>query len=225
SILRKKFPSYKKVSDVGISGHYENVSGFHDDNLIDMYFLKETLPGYFWIFKLPDDRVNVGIYTTKENLLKTKQNLKSMITDIISGHPEISERFKNAKKIDEAKGWKLPIFFKRIFSKRNLYGYRYLFIGDSASLIDPITGEGIGNALLSGNYAAQALLKAYKNGDFDSNQIDLYRRLLAKKFKYEFRIHTFSRGFFKNPIVLEACFSLIKNLKSFNSFISKRLYK
>ncbi|MDA3837517.1 MAG: NAD(P)/FAD-dependent oxidoreductase [Candidatus Delongbacteria bacterium] len=225
SILRKKFPSYRNISDVGITGHYENVSGFHKDNLIDMYFLKETLPGYFWIFKLPDDRVNVGVYTTKENLLKTKQNLKTMITDIISGHPEISERFKNAKKVDEVKGWKLPIFFKRIFSKKNLYGSRHLFIGDSASLIDPITGEGIGNALLSGNYAAQTLKEAYKNGKIDSSELNQYRKLLVEKFKYELPIHTFFRVFFKNSIILEMCFSLIKNLKSFNSFISKRLYK
>jgi geranylgeranyl reductase family protein len=225
SILRKKFPSYRNISDVGITGHYENVSGFHKDNLIDMYFLKETLPGYFWIFKLPDNRVNVGIYTTKDNLLKTKQNLKTMITDIISGHPEISERFKNSNKVDEAKGWKLPIFFKRIFSQKNLYGNRHLFIGDSASLIDPITGEGIGNALLSGNYAAQTLKEAYKNGKIDSSELNQYRKLLVEKFKYELPIHTFFRVFFKNSIILEMCFSLIKNLKSFNSFISKRLYK
>ena len=139
--------------------------------------------------------------------------------------PEISERFKNAKKVDEAKGWKLPIFFKRIFSKKNLYGHRYLFVGDSASLIDHITGEGIGNAILSGNYAAQAIKRALKNSNFVQKELDQYRRLLVNKFKYEFRIHTFSRIFFKNSIVLEICFSLIKNLKSFNSFISKRLYK
>jgi flavin-dependent dehydrogenase len=92
-------------------------------------------------------------------------------------------------------------------------------------LIDPITGEGIGNALLSGNYAAKTLKEAYKNGKIDSRELDQYRRLLVKKFKYEMPIHTFSRAFFKSSIVLEICFSLIKNLKSFNSFISKKLYK
>jgi flavin-dependent dehydrogenase len=225
SILRNKYPSFRKNSDVGISAHYKNVSGFHDDNLIDMYFLKETLPGYFWVFKLPDNKANVGVYTTKENLKKNKLNLKLMIKEIISKHQDISERFKEANQIDDEKGWKLPVLFKRVFNGKNLYGPRHLFIGDSVSLIDPITGEGIGNALLSGNYAAKTLRKVFKNGDVFNNELDIYRRLLVKKFKYELKIHIISRILFKNLLVLEVCFSLVKNLKLINSKIAKRLYK
>ncbi|MCK5760634.1 MAG: NAD(P)/FAD-dependent oxidoreductase, partial [Candidatus Delongbacteria bacterium] len=225
SILKNNFPSFTKTDDIGVSTHYENVSGFHGDNLIDMYFLKETLPGYFWIFKLPNDQANVGVYTTKENLLKNKRNLRSMIKDIISEHPEISKRFENAKQLDEVKGWKLPILFRKVFKSKNLYGKRYLFIGDAASLIDPITGEGIGNALVSSNYAAEAIKSVFKNGNFDYRELDIYRRLLVKKFRYELIIHVFSRILFINSIVLEICFSLIKNLKYFNAQISKRLYK
>ena len=225
SILRKEFPSSKKVIDIGLSGHYENVSGFHSDNLIDMYFLKETLPGYFWIFRLPDNQANVGLFSTKDKFMKSNENLKSMIKNIITDHPEISKRFENAKQLDEVKGWQLPILFRKIFSKVNLYGEKHLFIGDAASLIDPITGEGIGNALVSANFASKAIKSAFKNGNFDHNELDIYRRLLVKKFRYELMIHTFSRVFFRNSIVLEACFSLIKNLKYINAQISKRLYK
>ncbi|MBN2790311.1 MAG: geranylgeranyl reductase family protein [Candidatus Delongbacteria bacterium] len=225
SILRTKYPSYRKVSDIGISCHFKNVSGFHNDNLIDMYFLNETLPGYFWIFKLPGNKANVGVYTTRECVNKNKLNLKALIKQIISNHPEISVRFNNAEQIDDVKGWKLPILFKRVFDRNNLYGHRYLFIGDSASLIDPVTGEGIGNALLSGNYAATAIKEALSSGAYYRKGLEIYRNLLLKKLKYELKIHLYGRNLFKNKTILEFCFSLIKNLKLINLQISKRLYK
>lgn len=225
SVLRKKYPSFKKFSDIGVSVHFKNVTGLHNDNLIDMYFLKETLPGYFWIFKLPDGKVNVGIYTTSKKLLKDKSNLKKMIREIINKYPNISRRFKDSIQIDKVKGWKLPILFKRILDKKNLYGHRYLFIGDSASLIDPITGEGIGNALLSGNYSAIAIKKALNSESYNHNDLEIYKKLLLKKFKYEFKIHLYARDLFKNKVILEICFSIIKNLKILNTQISRRLYK
>jgi geranylgeranyl reductase family protein len=40
-----------------------------------------------------------------------------------------------------------------------------LLIGDAAGLVDPLTGEGISFAMQSGNFAAQAILKAAGKGD------------------------------------------------------------
>ncbi len=45
----------------------------------------------------------------------------------------------------------LPLGSKR----RKLAGERYLLTGDAAYLIDPFTGEGIGNALYTGRIAAE----------------------------------------------------------------------
>jgi flavin-dependent dehydrogenase len=41
-------------------------------------------------------------------------------------------------------------------------------LGDAASLIDPFTGEGIGNALKSGMYAADAIADALANPSWET---------------------------------------------------------
>jgi len=47
-------------------------------------------------------------------------------------------------------------------------GNRYLLAGDAAFLIDPFTGEGIGNALYSGRMAANQAAKALEANDFSA---------------------------------------------------------
>lgn len=53
-------------------------------------------------------------------------------------------------------------------------GNRYMLCGDAANLIDPATGEGIGNAMLSGRLAAEQAVECLKNNVFDANYIKQY---------------------------------------------------
>lgn len=82
--------------------------------------------------------------------------LKKKLEEIIHTHPLISKRFENAKKEGEVSGWGLPLGSL----KRSVTGDNYLLTGDAGSLIDPFTGEGIGNALLSGMLAAETISQA-----------------------------------------------------------------
>ena len=44
---------------------------------------------------------------------------------------------------------------------------RYLLVGDAASLINPLSGEGIANAVRSGRVAAEHLMDAFERDRFD----------------------------------------------------------
>ena len=74
------------------------------------------------------------------------------------------ERFANAKLTGEIKGWTLPLGSK----KRKAAFNGAILLGDAASLIDPFTGEGIGNALTSAKIAAPVIEKAFKEKNFQS---------------------------------------------------------
>jgi flavin-dependent dehydrogenase len=82
---------------------------------------------------------------------KKKLNLKKEFEKIIASHPAIAPRFREAEQIGEVKLYGLPLGSK----KRQLSGDHYMLTGDAAMLIDPFTGEGIGNAMMSGMLAAQ----------------------------------------------------------------------
>jgi flavin-dependent dehydrogenase len=60
-------------------------------------------------------------------------------------------------------------------------GEGYLLCGDAAALIEPATGEGIGNAMLSGKLAAEHLKRAFVEGDLSSGNLKSYDEEVYRK--------------------------------------------
>lgn len=148
----------------GIRAYYEGVEGMHPQHFIELHFLPEMLPGYFWIFPLPNGMANVGAGMLSSEVSRRKVNLKNDMLKAIEQNPAIRERFKNAKLHGKIQGWGLPLGSK----KRPLSGDNFMLVGDAGSLIDPFTGEGIGNALYSGMMAAGHIAEAVAQKRFDA---------------------------------------------------------
>jgi flavin-dependent dehydrogenase len=162
----------------------------HWKNFIELHFIKDILPGYFWIFPLPGNQVNVGIGIRSDVVSKRKINLRDKFNDIVHTHPAISERFKHAKALEEPRGWGLPLGSKL----RTLSGDNFLLTGDAASLIDPFTGEGIGNAMLSGMIAARSAREAMAQERYDENFLRQYRQEVYRKLGPELKLsHTLQK--------------------------------
>ncbi len=175
----------KRNKIVAIRAYYKNISGFDNRNLGELHFLKEIIPGYFWIFPLGNNEYNIGIGSSKILLKKNKIILKQLLNEIITKNPIISQRFKNAELIGRVEADSLPIGGENT----QIYGNRFLLIGDAASLIDPFSGEGIGNALLSGEIASKTILNCFSKNDFSENEIKIYHKAINKRLSGEFKIH------------------------------------
>lgn len=172
----------------GVRAYYQNVSGNNADNFIELHFLKSLLPGYLWIFPLPNGEANVGVGMLSEDVRKKKVNLKKSLEHIIQTDPIIKERFKNAQLISNIEGYGLPLGSK----KRTLSGERYMLVGDAAYLIDPFTGEGIGNGMYSGRIAALQAAERIKTGDYSAAALAAYDaevyRILGPELKLSARM-------------------------------------
>jgi geranylgeranyl reductase family protein len=154
----------------GLRAYYTNITPSNPDNFIELHFLKGLVPGYFWFFPLPNGEANVGVGLLSHTIRKKKLNLKKILLDIVANDPIFKERFKDATLIGGIEGYGLPLGSK----KRKLSGDRYMLTGDAASLIDPLTGEGIGNALYSGRIAAFQAAQALKANDFSAARLKSY---------------------------------------------------
>lgn len=154
----------------GIRAYYKGVEGLHPQNFIELHFLDELLPGYFWIFPLPNGMANVGAGILSKSASRKKVNLREKMLAIIQNNPQIAPRFKNATQEGKVQGWGLPLGSK----KRPISGNGFLLTGDAASLIDPFTGEGIGNAMICGRFAAQTIQKALENKNFSAGALAAY---------------------------------------------------
>ncbi len=156
----------------GVRCYYENVGEMIDQT--ELHFVKKAIPGYFWIFPLPGNRANVGLCILVSDMKKKKINLQKLMSDIIQNHPKFRSRFRNARQITPVKSWILPLGSRRM----DIAGDGYVLVGDAASLIDPFTGEGIGNSLTSGKYASLAVIEALEKNDFSKKMLSRYRKEL-----------------------------------------------
>ncbi|MFH0890254.1 MAG: NAD(P)/FAD-dependent oxidoreductase, partial [Candidatus Aenigmatarchaeota archaeon] len=192
---------------VAVRAYYENVEPV--EGYIEFHFLEELMPGYFWIFPVGDNEYNVGIAVVAEDVSKRKLNLKDKLNEI-TAKSRFSDRFRNAKQITDIKGWNLPTGAQ----KRKRAGDGFILVGDAASLIDPFTGEGIGNALTSGKLAAETIADAIGKNDFSYRSLGAYEEKINATFGNEFAASYKFQRFGKNPVMFNALIETLSRDKN-----------
>lgn len=168
----------------------------HEKKLLEFYFPKNLPMSYFWIFPLPNGAANVGYGMVSKLAVKHKVNFRNQFQKIIESDPAIAYRFKNAKPIGEAEGWGLPL----ASLKRNIAGDGWLLTGDAASMISPTSGEGIGNAMITGYIAAQFIQHAIQQKNFTKQSFANYDREVYKRFSEEINYYKFSLNYYPSLI-------------------------
>ncbi len=163
--------------------YYRGVTGFHPDNFIELHFLDDYNPGYFWIFPLPNGEANVGLGMRSDIVRKKGMNLRKELPKIIASEA-FRERFQHAEQIDPITGYGLPLGSK----ERTLSGDHYLLTGDAGHLIDPLTGEGIGNAVYSGFIAAELAGNCLAERRFDAEFLKAYDVRIERVLRTELRL-------------------------------------
>jgi len=184
SIVAKKL-KVDEVDDAhyvsALRAYYKGVEGMK--GMIEIHFVEGLMPGYFWIFPLENGMANVGVGMLFKDMKKNKVSLKNAMFAAIENNSLFKERFKNAKMEGEVKGWTLPLGSKH----RRLTFNGCLLLGDAASLIDPFTGEGVGNAMTSGQIASDVIAEAISQNNFSEQFFMKYEQRLWTKLDPELK--------------------------------------
>ena len=118
-----------------------------------VWFEPDLVPGYVWCFPLADGRVNVGFGIERRADVKT-HTMKALWSSLLE-RPHIRAALGPAATPEAApKAWPIPAGI----AHAPLSDGRVLYVGDAARACDVLTGEGIGQALLTGGLAARAVL-------------------------------------------------------------------
>ncbi len=205
-----------KLHAGAVRAYYKGVQRMHPENFIELHFLKNYLPGYFWIFPLPNGEANVGFGMLTETISQKKINLKKTLLEIVAEVPEVASRFKEAELIGDIVGYGLPLGSKR----RVLSGDNYVLIGDAAHLIDPLTGEGIGNAVYSGYIAADLIPKCLEQNDFSAKFLQAYDERVYRVMGMELKVSHQMQKLLKHPMI----FNFILKLAAKNVQFSDLIY-
>jgi flavin-dependent dehydrogenase len=129
-----------------------NVTGPAADRLI-VWFERDLLPGYMWSFPLPSGRVNIGFGVQRDGARRVR-DMKSLWDDLLTRSHVIDALGPGFELEDRHTAWPIPAAVDRA----TLTSGRVCFVGDAAMASDTMTGEGIGQALLTGRLAAEAII-------------------------------------------------------------------
>lgn len=136
---------------IAVRAYYEGVGGPADQ--ADLYFSSSSFPGYYWLFPTGPGTANVGIGMLLETLPPATEHLPRLLDQLIADDPAFAAHLEHARRVGKVSGWPLSTYNPAIPPTAD----RVLLVGDAAGLINPLNGEGIQYALLSGRWAAETV--------------------------------------------------------------------
>ncbi|KAF8821212.1 putative Conditioned medium factor receptor 1 [Cardiosporidium cionae] len=167
-----------------------------------------SLPGYCAVFKHPNNELNFCYYLIpcgKEDQLGdvTEKDLPLLHKFALNEDPFIHRLIGDKAKIEPMRVAPLRVGLQGV---KQSYDDHLLIIGDAAGFVDPLTGEGIHNAMMSGRDGAYTLIDMHREGDFSAASAKQYEDRWMNSFGYDFEMSkAASTLIWKFPIVLDAC--------------------
>lgn len=119
-----------------------------------VWFEADLLPGYAWSFPIADGVANIGFGILRDGGSYEVPDMGAVWRELLR-RPHIREFLgPDVRAEGPHRAWPIPARVDRV----ELCAGRVLFVGDAAAATDPMTGEGIGQALSTGRWAAEAIV-------------------------------------------------------------------
>ena len=122
------------------------------DRRLWVLFERDLLPGYAWVFPVAGGRANVGFGLPRRPGVPVRP-MAAQWRELLE-RPPLRAVLGDAEPQGHHRAWPIPADLGRA----PLSAGRVLFAGDAAGATDPMTGEGIAQALATGILAAEAIL-------------------------------------------------------------------
>ncbi|MFA5566395.1 MAG: NAD(P)/FAD-dependent oxidoreductase [Acidimicrobiia bacterium] len=119
---------------------------------LHIWFEPDLLPGYVWSFPVGENGANVGFGVLRGERMKGAE-LARLWPELLKRPAILRVLGTHAEPEDTHRAWPIPA---GVTAATPTWG-RFLFVGDAVRAGDVLTGEGIGQALLSGRLAADAV--------------------------------------------------------------------
>jgi len=199
---------YVTAAPKGVCSRAFVEGGTHNTNFDGVcFYQRESLPGYSAIFRHPNDELNFCYYLIPcgegdQCGDVTEADLPRLHNDALTKDPFVSRALGPDFKIERMKAAPLRLGSQGV---KTSHDDHLLIIGDAAGHIDPLTGEGIHNAMLGGKAAALTMNDMIKEGDYSAASTRVYEDRWMNRFGHDFDLsNKMAYALYKFPILLDA---------------------
>lgn len=176
------------------------------DGRLWVIFDETILPGYVWVFPLPDGRANVGYGVLRTDVARGRaegasgrrrgHDLKALWPRLLDRPAVRAALGPRARPAEPVRAWPIPAGF----SVDALTDPRVLYVGDAARVVDPLTGEGIAQALETGMLAAHAIIE----GGDPTHVVERYRERVTTALGRDLRFASALQRVLRHPLAARA---------------------
>ncbi|MGC9350173.1 MAG: NAD(P)/FAD-dependent oxidoreductase [Anaerolineae bacterium] len=169
---------------VAVRAYYEGATG--DPHQFEIHWERSVLPGYGWLFPIDGDRINVGLGALTRDVVRQRLNLKAMLETFAERNAFACERLEGARRVTPIVGRSLRADAPEVTPCAD----NVLVVGEAAGLVNPLSGDGIAQSMVSGEMAAEYAQSALEQGRFTLEGLAEYGRMFHAHFD---RLHRSAR--------------------------------
>ena len=201
--MKRKFIQ-KKSPYLAVKIH---VKGVFPENLVALHNFKG---GYCGVSKVEDNAINV-CYITEYRSFKKHKNITDFQEQVVFKNKHLRKIFKETSPVFEK-----PLTISQIsFQTKNPVEDHIIMCGDTAGMIHPLCGNGMGMAISSAKLASTRILQ-FLNGEIKTREglEKQYLRDWNKEFKIRLKTGHFIAWLFRNQTISQIAYSILKTTPS-----------
>ena len=184
-----------------------HVKGLFPENLVALHNFKG---GYCGISKVENNAINI-CYITEYRSFKKHKNITDFQEQVVFKNEHLKRIFKESTPIFEK-----PLTISQVsFQTKNPIENHIIMCGDTAGMIHPLCGNGMGMAISSARLASTRILQ-FLNGEIKTREglEKQYFRDWNKEFKIRLKTGHFIAWLFRNQTISQIAYSIIKRTPS-----------
>jgi len=176
---RTRIPNLGKVA---LFAHFRGAARAtgRDEGHIRIYIFED---GWFWWIPFAGDVTSIGCVLHARTVRGRDASVEALYADMIQRCRRVAEGLAGAERIT-------PVYPVANFSYMNrpFVGDRFLCVGDTIAFVDPIFSGGVFIAMQSGEMAASAIERAFREGRFEAARFASYERAVRRGLAPFFRM-------------------------------------
>lgn len=184
-----------------------HVKGKFPEDLVALHNFKG---GYCGVSKVENNSINL-CYITEYSSFKKYKNIVDFQEQVVFKNDYLKQIFKESKPV-----FKKPLSISQIsFETKNPIENHIIMCGDTAGMIHPLCGNGMGMAITSAQLASTRIVQ-FLNGEIKTRESleKQYLRDWNKEFKTRLKAGHFIAWLFRNQTISEIAYSILKMVPS-----------